>query len=115
MGNKQPLRALLAVRLSNLTDETTSPQRQRAVTAGYAGRQDWPVVTTVEDLDVSAATVPPFDRPKLGPRLREPRCHEWDVVVFWRADRAVRSMADMFALTQWAQDIVRCSCLSLTP
>ncbi|HEY4007589.1 MAG TPA: hypothetical protein VGM60_20740, partial [Pseudonocardia sp.] len=63
MGNtEQPLRALLAVRLSNLTDETTSPERQRAVTAGHAARQDWTVVTTVEDLDVSASTVPPFDR-----------------------------------------------------
>ena len=85
--------------MSNLTDETTSPERQRAVTRG----QSWSVVGVAEDLDVSASTVPPFERPSLGPWLAEPKCHEWDAVVFWRADRAVRSMADMFALTQWAQ------------
>jgi DNA invertase Pin-like site-specific DNA recombinase len=62
------------------------------------------VVGIAEDLDVSASTVPPFERPHLGPWLREPRCHEWDVVVWARADRAVRSMADMFALTRWAQE-----------
>jgi DNA invertase Pin-like site-specific DNA recombinase len=103
MTNTEPLRALLAVRLSHLTDETTSPERQRAVTRDHADRQSWQVVGTAEDLDVSASTVPPFDRPQLGPWLREPKCHAWDALVFWRADRAVRSMADMFALTQWAQ------------
>lgn len=103
MDTTESLRALLAVRLSNLTDETTSPQRQQAVTRGHAERQGWTVIGTAEDLDVSASTVPPFDRPHLGPWLREPHCHEWDALVFWRADRAVRSMADMFALTRWAQ------------
>jgi DNA invertase Pin-like site-specific DNA recombinase len=62
------------------------------------------VIGTAEDLDVSASTVPPFERPNLGPWLAEPGCHEWDALVFWRADRAVRSMADMFALTRWAQE-----------
>lgn len=104
MGTTETMRALLAVRLSNLTDETTSPDRQRAVTLEHAQRQGWEVIGTAEDLDVSASTVPPFDRPHLGPWLREPQCHEWDALVFWRADRAVRSMADMFALTRWAQE-----------
>lgn len=74
------------------------------MTQDHADRQSWQVVDTAEDLDVSASTAPPFDRPALGPWLREPRCHEWDALVFWRADRAVRSMADMFALTRWAQE-----------
>jgi DNA invertase Pin-like site-specific DNA recombinase len=103
MGSTESLRALLAVRLSHLTDETTSPDRQKAVTREHAERQGWHVIDTAEDLDVSASTVPPFDRPKLGPWLCEPACHGWDVLVFWRADRAVRSMSDMFALTRWAQ------------
>jgi DNA invertase Pin-like site-specific DNA recombinase len=103
MGSTQVLRALLAVRLSHLTDESTSPDRQRAVTREHAVRQGWQVVGTAEDLDVSASTVPPFERPRLGPWLAEPQCHAWDALVFWRADRAVRSMADMFALTRWAQ------------
>jgi DNA invertase Pin-like site-specific DNA recombinase len=104
MGTTERLRALLAVRLSNLTDETTSPERQRCVTQEHAERQEWPVVDIAEDLDVSASTVPPFERPQLGPWLREPKCYEWDVLVFWRADRAVRSMTDMFALVRWAQE-----------
>ena len=104
MATTETLRALLAVRLSNLTDETTSPDRQRVITRDHADRHGWEVVDTVEDLDVSASTVPPFERPRLGPWLREPQCHQWDVLVFWRADRAVRSMADMFALTRWAQE-----------
>jgi hypothetical protein len=44
MGTTETLRALLAVRLSHLTDETTSPDRQRAVTRDHAERQgagDW--------------------------------------------------------------------------
>jgi DNA invertase Pin-like site-specific DNA recombinase len=103
MGSGDGLRALLAVRLSNLTDETTSPERQRAVTTEHVRRQGWAVAGVAEDLDVSASVVPPFERPALGPWLAEPKCHEWDALVFWRADRAVRSMADMFTLTQWAQ------------
>ena len=104
MSVTESLRTLLAVRLSNLTDETTSPERQREVTQGHADQQGWTVVGTAEDLDVSASTVPPFDRPRLGQWLREPKYHQWDALVFWRADRAVRSMADMFALTRWAQE-----------
>lgn len=104
MTTTETLRSLLAVRLSNLTDETTSPDRQRAVTREHSDRQGWATVGTAEDLDVSASTVSPFDRPQLGPWLSEPQCHEWDALVFWRADRAVRSMADMFALTRWAQE-----------
>ena len=100
MGSGESLRVLLAVRLSSLTDETTSPDRQRTVTVGHAERQGWVVIGTAEDLDVSASTVAPLDRPRLGPWPREPGCHEWDVVVFWPADRAVRSMADMFALNK---------------
>jgi DNA invertase Pin-like site-specific DNA recombinase len=103
MAITETLRAVVAVRLSSLTDETTSPERQDAVTRGHAERQGWEVVGKAEDLDVSASTVPPFERAQLGPWLSEPKCHEWDVLIFWRADRAVRSMADMFALTQWAQ------------
>jgi DNA invertase Pin-like site-specific DNA recombinase len=103
MAITESLRALLGVRLSNLTDETTSPDRQDAITRGHAERQGWSVIGKAEDLDVSASTTPPFERAGLGPWLREPKCHEWDVLIFWRADRVVRSMADMFAVTQWAQ------------
>ncbi|ONI77278.1 hypothetical protein ALI144C_35045 [Actinosynnema sp. ALI-1.44] len=98
------LRAVLAVRLSNLTDETTSPARQKAITSGHADR---PVVAVVEDLDVSASMVGPFDRPELGQWLREPKSHDYDALVFWRADRAIRSMTDMFALTAWGMRTVR--------
>lgn len=51
MGSAEGLRALLAVRLSNLTDETTSPDRQRAVTREHAERQGWDVIDTADYLD----------------------------------------------------------------
>lgn len=103
MTTSERLRSLCSIRLSSLTDETTSPERQREVTTGYSNQQGWPVVDTVEDLNVSASKTSPFERPELGPWLREPKLHEWDALIFWRADRAVRSMTDMAVLTQWAQ------------
>lgn len=95
------MRLLGAVRLSNLTDETTSPERQKAdiqtdpvVVAGT-------LVAWAEDLDISADKFSPFKRPKLGPWLTD-RTSEYDGIVFAKADRAIRSMMDMYELSQWA-------------
>lgn len=52
------------------------------------------------DLDVSASKTP-FEHPELGTWLARP--DEYDVLVFWRLDRAVRSMADMSNLAAWAR------------
>ncbi|WP_441246147.1 recombinase family protein [Kitasatospora sp. McL0602] len=86
-----------------LTDETTSPERQReaddraaaALGIDFGGRE-------AVDLGVSASKTTPFERPELGAWLRRP--DEFDALVFWRFDRAVRSMDDMHVLAQWARE-----------
>ncbi|WP_262700560.1 MULTISPECIES: recombinase family protein [Streptomyces] len=96
------LRALSAIRLSVRTDETTSPGRQRAANSNEAARRGAVVVGEAEDLDVSATKTTPFNRPELGAWLARP--DEFDMIIWWRMDRAVRSMADMAELGRWAKD-----------
>ncbi|MGW1900916.1 recombinase family protein [Streptomyces hirsutus] len=98
------LRGLSAVRLSVLTDETTSPERQRAANEEAArslGIELSPDREAV-DLGVSASKTTPFERPELGAWLTQ-RVDEFDALCFWRFDRAIRSMADMNALVEWAR------------
>jgi len=96
------LRSLGAVRLSNLTDETTSPQRQRADITTDPVVVMGELVDWAEDLDVSADKFSPFQRPKLGPWLTDPdKISQYDALVFAKADRAVRSMMDMYELSKW--------------
>lgn len=95
------LRGVRCVRLSVLTDETTSLERQREaddIAAAALGIDFGEVEELREavDLDVSASKVGPFDRPQLGMWLSLP--HTFDALVFWRFDRAIRSMADMHEL-----------------
>ncbi|OEJ57892.1 hypothetical protein BGM19_07855 [Streptomyces agglomeratus] len=96
------LRALIAIRLSDLTDVTTSPLRQREVGETQAARIGARVVGYATDLDVSATKKTPFERPELGDWLRRP--DGYDVIIWWRLDRAVRSLADMEDLARWAKE-----------
>jgi site-specific DNA recombinase len=59
------MRVLGVIRLSDLSDETTSPERQRSSIEKYAGAYDHEIVGWAEDIDVSGA-VSPFDRKDLG-------------------------------------------------
>jgi DNA invertase Pin-like site-specific DNA recombinase len=96
-------RALSAIRLSVLTDETTSPQRQREANeyaAAYIGAE---IIGEAEDLDVSASKTTPWERPELGQWLNR-RADEFDVIIWWRFDRAVRSQRDMHDLAKWASE-----------
>ncbi|MFE1171573.1 recombinase family protein [Streptomyces sp. NPDC058773] len=95
------LRALVAIRLSVKTDETTSPKRQREAGDAAAERIGAELVGYAEDLDVSASKTTPFERPELGDWLSRP--DDYDVIIWWRLDRAVRSMADMADLARWAK------------
>ncbi|MFJ3858167.1 recombinase family protein [Streptomyces sp. NPDC090085] len=102
----ETLRGVRCVRLSVLTDETTSPERQREagdIVAASLGIDFTEGTTTREavDLDVSASKTAPFDRPELGRWLQRPA--DFDVLVWWRFDRAIRSMADMHDLAKWAK------------
>ncbi|MGW9133656.1 recombinase family protein [Streptomyces sp. NPDC055681] len=86
-----------------MSDETTSPDRQRGANheAGAALGIDFADREAV-DLGVSASKTTPFERPELGEWLKRP--DEFDALVFWRLDRAVRSMDDMHELSKWARD-----------
>lgn len=101
------LRGVRAIRLSVLTDETTSPERQReaddlvAASLGIdCGEGDH--LREAVDLDVSASKTGPFDRPQLGRWLSNP--DSFDALVWWRFDRAIRSMAHMHELAKWARE-----------
>jgi site-specific DNA recombinase len=96
-----PMRALGAVRLSNLTDETTSPARQREQITGYAGIHGHTVIHITEDLDVSGATSP-FDRDDLGPWLTDPeKIKLWDCLIVAKLDRLTRSLRDFDDFREW--------------
>ncbi|MFF3447663.1 recombinase family protein [Streptomyces sp. NPDC002667] len=97
------LRGVSVLRLSVMTDETTSPERQR--TANHSAADALSIDLTdreAVDLGVSASKTTPFERPELGAWLRRP--DDFDALVFWRFDRAVRSMEDMHELAKWARE-----------
>ncbi|WP_254211274.1 recombinase family protein [Streptomyces sp. ADI95-16] len=103
----ETLRGVRCVRLSVLTDETTSPERQReaddiAAAAHNISFGEGNQLREAVDLDVSASKISPFDRPALGAWLSRP--DEFDALVWWRFDRAIRSMADMHELAKWARE-----------
>ncbi|MCF3125288.1 recombinase family protein [Streptomyces arenae] len=104
--NTETLRGVRCVRLSVLTDETTSPDRQREaddIAAAALGIDfgEGDALREAVDLDVSASKVDPFDRPALGAWLARPE--QYDALVWWRFDRAIRSMSDMHDLAKWAK------------
>ncbi len=103
----ETLRGVRCVRLSVLTDETTSPERQRDACDHVAeelhvdfGQAD--ALREAVDLDVSASKTSPWERPQLAGWLNDPSTY--DALVWWRFDRAIRSMQDMYALANWARE-----------
>lgn len=104
------LRALLALRISNLTDVTTSPDSQRSRLEAEAARLGAHVVGISEDPDVSASKVDPWHRPALGPWLRDPSAY--DVLIFRDVSRVARDTYDFVQLYKWSVDNeVRLICL----
>jgi site-specific DNA recombinase len=94
------MRLIGGVRISDLTDETTSPERQTGKINGYAELNDHTMVAIAQDLDVSGS-VAPFDRPELGPWLKEDRLDQWDALIVARLDRLTRSLFDFLAIWRW--------------
>ncbi|MEU8844444.1 recombinase family protein [Streptomyces roseus] len=93
-------RALLAVRLSEVTKKTTSPARQELDLRLLARERGYRVVGVARDLNVCATRVPPWRRPQLGPWLRD-RAPEFDLLVVWQLDRLVRRAADLDTVIDW--------------
>lgn len=96
-------RALIVVRLSRVTEETTSPERQLKTCQELCAQRGYEVVGVAEDLDVSAGSTSPFDRPQLGDWLTN-RLGEFDVLVVYRMDRIVRRLLDLADLIRWCQE-----------
>ncbi|BBY70126.1 recombinase family protein [Mycobacterium paraintracellulare] len=96
------LRALVVIRLSRVTDETTSPERQREACEQLCRERGFEIVDVATDLDVSGS-VDPFTRPVLGRWLAE-RHDKFDCLVAWRVDRLTRSIRHLRRLVDWAED-----------
>ncbi|MGK4582477.1 recombinase family protein [Kitasatospora sp. HPMI-4] len=90
-ANAPGMRASIYVRLSRETEESTSPERQRAACEALCAARGWTVVAVEEDIDVSG-----FSRGLERPGLQRvlSRLPELDVIVFFKIDRLARSTVD---------------------
>lgn len=106
------MRVLGRIRLSRLTEESTSASRQREVIEQWAASNNHTVIGWAEDLDVSGS-VDPFDTPSLGAWLQPEKAGEWDVLCAWKLDRLGRDSIRLNKLFGWAIDngktVVSCS------
>ncbi|QKW48846.1 recombinase family protein [Streptomyces buecherae] len=96
-------RALLSVRLSVLTEETTSPARQELDLRRFALMRGCRVAGVARDLNVSATKVPPWKRPELGEWINN-RAPEFDQILFWKLDRFVRRISDLHLMIEWCRE-----------
>ena len=98
-------KVLRAIRLSVMRedDPTSSPPRQRDRINRWSDSNGHTVIGEASDLDESAYKKGPFARPDLGNWLTY-RTSEFDIVAWASLDRAVRRMADMSQLAQWAKE-----------
>lgn len=98
----QPKRALIVIRLSRVTEATTSPERQLKECQELCAKRGYAVVDVVEDLDVSGR-MSPFDRKNLGDWLAN-RHYEFDVIVVFKMDRLVRKLFDLADMVRWSRE-----------
>lgn len=96
------MRVLGRIRLSKLTDESTSAARQREIIEQWAAANDHEVIGWAEDLDVSGS-VDPFSAPALGPWLND-RADEWDILCAWKLDRIGRRAIPLNRVFGWMLD-----------
>ncbi|MBX6360087.1 MAG: recombinase family protein [Acidobacterium ailaaui] len=80
-------RVLARLRISKLTEESTSIDRQREHVQQWSDQHGHTIVGWAVDEDVSRSA-DPFSAPELGPWLTDPaRVDQWDIMVAWRVDR----------------------------
>lgn len=96
-------RVVLSIRLSILTEETTSPVRQELDLVRMAVERESRVVGIARDLGVSATKVPPWKRPQLGEWISN-RAPEFDEILFWKLDRFVRRISDLHLMIEWCKE-----------
>ncbi|MET7482457.1 recombinase family protein [Streptomyces sp. NPDC005538] len=95
-------RGLLSVRLSILTEDTTSPARQELDLRRHAIREGIRVVGVARDLGVSATKRAPWERKELGDWLNN-RIPEFDLILFWKLDRFIRRISDLHEVIKWCE------------
>ncbi|MFE2856312.1 recombinase family protein [Streptomyces lavendulae] len=112
-------RVLGVVRLSKVSDESTSPERQRRSIQRWADREGHVVVGWAEDIDVSGG-VEPWRRPQFGRwlpstigkdvsavehriALEESRAAEYDVICALKLDRLSRRVLHVHTLVEWCE------------
>ena len=108
LRRQKPVRVLIALRISYLTDESTSLERQLADAREYVAKKvaqglNWVEVGVARDAHVSATKQHPMDRAELGHWLKE-RAPEFDLILFWKLDRFIRKVIDMQDMIRWADD-----------
>ncbi|MFE4514777.1 recombinase family protein [Kitasatospora sp. NPDC056783] len=102
----KPVRVLISLRISELTDESTSLERQLVDARKFIADRahlGWVEAGVARDAHVSASKQSPFERAELGHWLKE-RAPEFDLILFWKLDRLIRSVMDMQDMLRWAAD-----------
>lgn len=95
------MRVLGRIRLSRLTEESTSAARQREIIEQWADANDHEVVGWAEDIDVSGS-VDPFEAPAL--KQWWGREDEWDILCAWKLDRVGRRAIPLNKVFGWMID-----------
>jgi site-specific DNA recombinase len=93
MAEKKQLRAIVAKRLSHMTDATTHLVTETETIDEYVKRKNMKVWAEAEDLDVSGGK-PIRERPKIGKLLAPEFLDEWDVLILYKLDRGFRNHLD---------------------
>jgi DNA invertase Pin-like site-specific DNA recombinase len=95
------MRVLGRIRLSRLTEESTSAARQREIIEQWADANDHEVIGWAEDIDVSGS-VDPFEAPAL--KQWWSREAEWDILCAWKLDRIGRRAIPLNKVFGWMLD-----------
>lgn len=95
------MRVLGRIRLSRLTEESTSAARQRELIEQWAVNNGHEVIGWAEDVDVSGS-IDPFE----APALKEwwGRSDEWDIMCAWKLDRIGRRAIPLNKVFGWMLD-----------
>ncbi|MFM9695806.1 recombinase family protein [Streptomyces europaeiscabiei] len=100
------VRVLIALRISNETDASTSLERQLHDCRQHIAERahlGWMEVGVAKDAHISATKSHPFERPELGEWLNN-KAPEFDLILFWKMDRFVRKVVDMQDMIRWASE-----------
>lgn len=92
-AEKKRLRAIVAKRLSHMTDATTHLVTETETIDEFVKRKDIEVWAEAEDLDVSGGK-PIRERPKIGKLLSLEFLDEWDALILYKLDRGFRNHVD---------------------